>query len=158
MTHRSPHDDASGRPREPWTVDEREWQAQERAMRAERSPTQRDADNADNAQAASYRAIDRALRVPPLSPLPPDFAADVARCAQAAHDAGADRVERILTHALIALLGLSVGVISVIYGAQWLPALETAMPDSGGAWLSLVAACAGMHWTMERWRAGHAVR
>jgi hypothetical protein len=156
MTRRNPHDDASGRPREPRTVDEREWQAQERAMRSGPSATPLDADDAQ--AAASWRAIDRALRAPPLPPLPPDFAADVARRARAAHDAGAERVERFLTHALIAMLGLSAGVICMLYGARWLPALETAMPDGGGTWLALVAACAGMHWTMERWRARHAVR
>ena len=156
MTHRNPHDDASGRRRAPQTVDEREWQAQERAMRAGRRAPSLDDD--DDVQAASYRAIGRALRAPPMAPLPAHFAADVARCAQAAHDAGAERVERILTHALIAMLGLSAGVICMIYGAQWLPAFETAMPDGGGAWLALVAACAGMHWTMERWQARRAVR
>lgn len=155
MTHRNPHDDVSGRPREPQDVDEREWQAQERAMRAARNAAPLDD---EDMQAASYLGVSRALRAPPMAPLPMAFAADVARRAQAVQDANAERFERILTHALIAVLGLSACVICVIHGAQWLPALESAMPDGGGTWLALVAACVGMHWTMERWRARHAVR
>ena len=93
-----------------------------------------------------------------MASLPLDFAADVARHVQAAQDADVERFERILMQALIAVLGVSAGVICVIHGAQWLPAIEHAMPAGGGTWLSLVAACAGMHWTMERWRERHAVR
>lgn len=155
MTHRNPHEDATGRPREPQGVDEREWQAQERAMRAERSAASLDD---DDMLAASYLGVSRALREPPMVPLPMAFAADVARHVQATQEANAERFERILTHALVAALGVSAGVICVIHGAQWLPALEKAMPNGGGTWLSLVAACAGMHWTMERWQARHAVR
>jgi len=155
MTHRNPHEDAARRPREPQAFDEREWQAQERAMRAERNAAPL---GDDDALAASYLGISRALREPPMTPLPMDFAADVARRAQAVQDADTERFERILTHALIAVLGVSAGVLCVIHGAQWLPALESAIPNGGGTWLALVAACAGMHWAMEHWRARHTVR
>lgn len=155
MTHRNPHDDASVRLREAMAFDEREWQAQERAMRAVRSAASLDD---DDTQAAPYLGISRALREPPMTSLPMGFAADVARHVQVAQVASAERFERILMHVLIAVLGVSAGVICVIHGAQWLPAIEHAMPDNGGTWLAVVAACAGMHWTMERWRARHAVR
>jgi hypothetical protein len=154
MTHRNPHEDAPRHPREPQGVDEREWQAQERAMRAERNAVPL----GDDTQAAPYLGISRALREPPMAPLPMDFAADVARHVQAAQDANAERFERILMHALIAVLGVSAGVLCVIHGAQWLRAIGNAMPDGGGTWLAVVATCAGMHWTMERWRERDAVR
>ena len=128
--------------------DEREWQAQERAMRDGRDTAADDGD----ALTARYRMIDQALRDPPLTPLPLDFAASVARQARNAHKAGEERFERILSHVLIAALGVSAVVICVIHGAQWWPAIAASVPSGSGSWLPLIALCIGTHWMLERWR------
>ena len=57
-------------------IDPREWEAQERALRAERLKL--DAGQGD-ARTAQYRMIARALRQPPVSPMP--AAGAVALCA-----------------------------------------------------------------------------
>ena len=131
-----------------FAFDEREWQAQERALLAERNGT---AIGDDDALAAPYRAVSRALRQPPMEAIPLDFAASVARQAVAARAAGDERFERVLTQALIALLGLSAGVVSVLYGPQWLHAIGSAVPSGAGPWVGVLAACAGMHWLLGRW-------
>lgn len=130
--------------------DEREWQAQERARLAARAGT---APAADDALAARYRQLSDTLRESASAP-PADFAASVARHVLAERAAGEERVERWLAQALVAVLGLSGGVVSVLYGRDWLAAIGNALPSGSLSWLVLAAACAGMHWCIERWR-GH---
>lgn len=149
--HRTDH---PGRAVDEFAFDEHEWQAQERALLAERNGST--TIGGDDALTAPYRAVSRALRQPPMGALPLDFAANVARQAVAARTAGEERFERVLTQALIALLGLSAGVVSVLYGPQWLRAIGSAVPSGTGPWVGVVAACAGMHWLLGRWQEHHA--
>ena len=128
--------------------DEHEWQAQERAMQDARNSV---ATTGNDALAARYRAVSQALRQPPMAAIPMDFAARVARRAATMSEAADERFERVLVQVLLALLGLSVGVISVLYGSQWLHAIGQAMPSGSGAWMGLLVACGGLHWMLERW-------
>lgn len=131
---------------------EREWQAQERAMRAERLGL----DPADgDARIAEYRLLSRALRHPPLDPIPADFAAQVA--AMAARPRVLDEhLETALLRGLIGLLALSGAVAAAIYGGTWLQPIAAVVPDmlSNGAtnWAAAVAACVGLNWAMGQLR------
>ena len=121
----------------PPSLDEQEWQAQERALRDERD--------------AAFSALRQALRQPPIPAIPMDFAARVARRADAAREAADSRFERVLLQVLIAVLGVSAGVISVLYGAQWLQAVSEFGAGGAGAWMALAVGCGGVHWMLERW-------
>jgi hypothetical protein len=131
-------------------VDEREWQAQERAAQAERLGVPAAGD--DDPLAARYRSVSRALRRPLADAPPADFAASVVRQVATRGAAAEGRLERISLQVLTALLGLSGGVTSVLYGREWGQAIIRAMPEGSMQWTALVAACAGLHWAMERWR------
>ena len=134
-------------------IDPREWDAQERALRAERLKL--DAGHGD-ARTAQYRMIARALRQPPVSPMPPDFAAQVA-----ARVAGAprldERVEAWLQRLLSGLLAVVAAGALAMYGPQWMPAFTGLLPDGAGAvtgWAGAVALCAAMTWGLQHLRRG----
>ena len=134
-------------------IDPREWEAQERALRAERLKL--DAGHAD-ARTAQYRMIARALRQPPVSPMPADFAAQVA-----ARVAGAprvdERVEAWLQRLLSGLLAVVAAGALAMYGPQWMPAFSGLLPDGAGAvtgWAGAVALCAAMTWGLQHLRRG----
>lgn len=131
-------------------VDEREWQAQERALQAERDGGA--SAGSDDALVARYRAVSRALREAPMPAPPPDFAASVARHVEAVRVGNEERLERVLSQVLVAALGLSAGVVSVLYGREWLRAIGSALPGGSPSWVVLAVACIGAHWAIERWR------
>ena len=88
---------------------EREWQAQERAVHAERTHA---AANADDARSREYRLIARALSEAPADALPEDFAASVARQALAeqrmpASEPFTSPFERHLLQLLVAVFGVA---------------------------------------------------
>ena len=134
-------------------IDPREWEAQERALHAERLKL--DAGHGD-ARTAQYRMIARALRQPPVSPMPADFAAQVA-----ARVAGAprldERVEAWLQRLLSGLLAVVAAGALAMYGPQWMPAFTGLLPDGAGAvtgWAGAVALCAAMTWGLQHLRRG----
>ena len=131
-------------------IDEREWQAQERALQAERLHLS-DADP----RLGSYRAIARALRQPLPHGLPADFARQLAaRLGRAPLDT---RVEQGLLRGLLTLLALSGAVVAAMYGQAWLPAIVAVLPASSPNamhWLLAVAACVGMSWAFDQLRKG----
>jgi hypothetical protein len=133
-----PHDDA-----------EREWQAQERAMRHERQGI--DARLDDDAT-RRYRAIARALAQPPEYGLPADFARRVARAASSSD------VDARLEQALIYLLGTVMGIVSIaaiaVYGVPAWPSLASAVPVDllTNRWLLALAGCALVSVAIQRWR------
>ena len=145
-------------------VDERAWQLQEQALRAAHGRS----DEADAAAAAlADRRLLRALREPPLSPLPADFAAGVvARLAApaAATRAVDSRLERLLGAGLGIALGAAALVQGLEQGAQWLQIVaEQASPLPPGT-LRLgvaLAACVGGSWLiglLPRWQARRSLR
>lgn len=124
-----------------------EWQAQEQALRDERAgvPLQ-----AGDTRRAEYRLISRALRHPPLDPVPYDFARTVAARVASVADSD-DRLERRLLRVLVGALGVAGAVIAVMYGASWWPAVAAALPLPAGElvrWGLVLAACAGTTWML----------
>jgi hypothetical protein len=126
-------------------IDEREWQAQERALHDARNGVP-----SVDPLAARYRAVADALRAPLPDLLPPDFAARVAaRVRRAPLD---ERLEGSLVRSLTTLLGLSGAVTAALYGKQWLPAILAPLPlDSASAvnWALALGACVAMTWLVE---------
>lgn len=120
-----------------------EWQAQERALRAERlGLSMPDDDSLDH----SYRLVARALRQDPVDPLPADFAERVARRAGRAGLVAPGKLERRATVLLLLILaGTGLGYALGTVGAWW-PAMVAAFPTHvvTSPWLSCLVACAGL--------------
>lgn len=129
---------------------EREWQAQERALRDERLRT--DVHETDP-RAAGYRLIARALRQPPPDLLPADFARQLA--ASAGHVPLDTRLERWLVRLLTGAM-LASGLVSVLlYGPGWWDAVVGSVPQASATtinWIGAVGACMGGSWLLERMR------
>jgi hypothetical protein len=126
-------------------IDEREWQAQERALQDARSDTP-----STDPLAARYRAVAEALRAPPPDMLPPDFAARVA--AQVRHGSLDAHFEGTLVRTLTTLLGLSGAATAAVYGQQWLPAILGPLQlDSASAmnWALALGLCVAVSWLTE---------
>ena len=133
---------------------EREWQAQERALRHERlglDPAE------DDASVRGYRAISRALAEPPEFALPADFARRVARLAEkpTSADAPGTRFERVLTWVLGVGMGITALAALTVYGGTALPSVENAMPVGllTNQWLWALAICALVS-AMPQWLNG----
>ena len=126
-------------------IDEREWQAQERALQDARAGTP-----STDPLAARYRAVAEALRAPLPDLLPPDFAARVA--ANVRHAPLDARFEGTLVRTLTTLLGLSGAATAALYGRHWLPAILGPLQlDSASAfnWALALGACVAMTWLAE---------
>jgi hypothetical protein len=127
----------------------REWDAQEKAVRAERDGAQ----VGDDAAVAQYRLIARTLRNPPLDPQPRDFAARTAAYVEARSRVANERVEVWLERALVTLLVLAGAAIVLVYNGERLRDLASAFALSEPAafrvqtlvgWGVAIAACVGV--------------
>jgi hypothetical protein len=127
--------------------EQREWQAQERALHEERAGSR----NRGRADVAEYRLIARALRDPRLAPLPSDFAARTAARIAAESRAGNELVELWLERGLVALL-LVAGVAAVaVFNREWLESLSFSVPEGAVfgvqavvSWSIAIAGCVGI--------------
>lgn len=131
---------------------EREWQLQERALREERAGLAADGDP----DLASYRRVARALRRAPEERLPSNFAYVVAGlAAQGLRAARLDtRLEQGMVRVLVAVMALGAVAVGLLFGRDWLAALDAYGPGAS-AWLATAVACVGLTWAMEglrRWR------
>lgn len=137
-----PFDDASH---------EREWLAQENAMRRERlclDPA------GDDARSRSYRLLARTLREPLQHDLPADFAQRMAAYVAVA-SAPALRFEFVLMTVLAIALVIASGVVTAMYGSQWLPAFSAILPAPqapASRWLLALAGCLGVSWLLGQWQ------
>ena len=133
--------------REKNTHEEREWQAQERALQDERNG----AGPGDDPLQAHYRLVAHALRQPLPHALPDDFVARVATQArqQAAHVPPDLRIEQRLVRALIAVLALSAAVVVAWYGPQWWQAITVLLPGAALNWTLALMACVGLSWSFD---------
>jgi hypothetical protein len=138
--------------------DEREWLAQERARLEARNPG---ATPSGDPMVARYRKLSHALRTPMTDALPDDFAANVARLAQAGVvvdaplDAPDATLERKLTNLFVGLFAIAAVVVAAMYGSQWLPPILGLLHlDSSVAvnWALALAACVGATWATEHLR------
>ncbi len=130
-------------------VDEREWQAQEQALRDERLGI---ATSGSDAPDAHYRMIARALSEPPADGLPRNFAQDVARLAMAqAKPANADaRFELTLLNLLGIVLVASGVVVLAMYGRDAFAGVDARIVQWGAA----LAACVALSWSFD-WARRH---
>jgi len=124
---------------------QREWDAQESALRAERTGSR-----SSGVGVAEYRLIARALRAPRLDPLPGDFAARTAARAVLEQRVANETVEIWLERGLVALLLLA-GVAALLAYRDSLPALSFSVPAGAAvgiqsvlSWSFAVAACVGL--------------
>ncbi|RPI60683.1 MAG: hypothetical protein EHM50_06965, partial [Lysobacterales bacterium] len=102
--------------------EQREWDAQEGALRAERM-----GGRSGDADVAEYRVIARALRTPPLDPLPSDFAVRTAALALREQRIANETVEVWLERGLVALLLIAGGAALLAYRDS-LPELSFSVP------------------------------
>ena len=133
---------------------EREWQAQERALRDERAGCA----TSDDPLLASYRTVARILRQPLPDALPADFARALAEHVVAQHGVAAHppldlRFEQVLMRSLVVVLALSAAVATALYGSVFLQALAVLMPASSSTvvlgWALALAGCVGLSWSVE---------
>ena len=127
--------------------EQREWDAQESALRAERAGSVANGD----AEVAQYRVIARALRTPQLDAIPRDFAAETAARALREARLASETVEVWLGRGLIALLLLAGAVALRVYGGESSLGLSFRVPDAAAlnvqavvGWSLAVAACVGI--------------
>ncbi|TBR39361.1 MULTISPECIES: hypothetical protein [Dyella] len=120
-------------------IDEREWAAQERAMRAPRHTAPSDE------MEASYRWVARAAASQPLSGPPADFAASMA----AAIVGTESRFERLLSRCLFLVFLLVAGVVTLVA----LKLAGDAMSASGDLrWMVAGAGCIAVTWGYKQLR------
>lgn len=130
---------------------EREWLLQEQAMRRERlhlDPA------GDDARSRRYRLLARALRAAPPEALPADFAQRMGALVSAPvpRRVPVARLESVLAAALTGALLLAAVVVTLIYGAAWLPSFRALLPAPATTqWLLALLACLGLSWLMGMW-------
>lgn len=120
---------------------EREWQAQEAALRAAREG-RAPADARD----AAYRHIDATLRADDAIGLPADFAEQIAAKAGPAPTAATapeTGLEKQLTRLLLAALVIAGLVVAVLEGGSWFQADPAAWSVAGNPWVLALLACLG---------------
>jgi hypothetical protein len=127
--------------------EQREWDAQEHAMRSERAGSA----GAGDAESEQYRLIARALRTPQLDAIPRDFAAQTAARALREERIANETLEVWLMRGLFALLVLAGAVALRVYGGDALAGLSYKLPETATpgiqsvvGWSFAVAACVGI--------------
>lgn len=128
--------------REP-SIDEREWQAQERVMRAAHD------DDVADSRTAHYRVVAQALRSTPGSQPPADFACSVARLAVTRSDAA---LESMLSRILMVVFAISSLVVVALYGGRWWQAVHQAFGGDTLAWLLAGMGCLVVSWVFDQLR------
>ncbi|WP_426284611.1 hypothetical protein [Luteibacter sp. E-22] len=121
--------------------DEREWEAQERGMRAALGQTPSDLDPL----ALEYRKVARAVISQPVGAPPGDF---VARAAAhvARHEGG---IERPLSRVLLAVFAVALVGAAVIYGARYWQAFQQPGEPASG-WVLAGLACVVLSWVSRQ--------
>lgn len=119
-------------------VDDREWEIQERGMRAARG---HGADASDPA-AESYRRVAMAVATAPHRRPPADFATGVMQQI-ARREAG---IERALFRSLLLVLAAAATVVATLYGGQWWRALQGASTAGALPWVMAGTGCVALSW------------
>lgn len=123
-------------------IDQSEWDAQERGMRAARGQ----GPDGTDAATSCYRRVADALITYPGSEPPEDFAAAVAAHV-ARHEVG---IERILWRVLLVAFALASIAVTAIYGGRSWQVLHLWTGDAAMGWMSAGAVCAVLSWLFSR--------
>lgn len=131
--------------------DEREWLAQERALHLEREG----AAASEEGVAQQYRLVARALRNPPLAPMPNHFAAQTAAYVERESRLAGERVEVWLERVLVLLLVIAGVAATAVYYGESLRELASAVPEpfvwqTFVSWSLAIASCIGISWVIEQ--------
>lgn len=129
---------------------EREWLAQERAMRRERLQLD---PAGDDARGQRYRLLARALREPLPAALPADFAQRMAASVRPARPG--IRFEFALLSVLAGTLVIGAGTVTAIYGRAWLQPFRELLPAFQAptlGWLLALGGCLAVSWLFGQWR------
>jgi O-antigen/teichoic acid export membrane protein len=128
-----------------------EWSVQERALAAQRAGI--DAPAMDTSL-RTYQLMAQVLAQPLDAQLPPDFARRVAQQVARPVDA---RLESNLLALLGAAMALAALAAALLYGAQWLPALDGGLVGAllRQPWPWALAACLGLTRLSQRWWLQH---
>ncbi len=121
------------------SVDEAEWQAQERALHAAHECH---ADGRD----VSYRFIAKTVRSMSRNEPPADFAADVVKHV-ASQEAG---FERPLSQLLLAVFLVASVAVAVVCGGQLWQTPPQGFVDGASGWALAAAGCASLSWLGSR--------
>lgn len=124
-------------------IDESEWEAQERGMRAALGG---DTGGLLDEAAVDYRFVAEALISVPHSEPPDDFAADVVKCV-ARHDAG---LESLLSRILLAVFLVASTMMGVRYGEQGWQALHQMLSGDALGWALIAMGCVTLSWIGSR--------
>ena len=144
--HIPPFDDAA---------QEREWLAQENAMRRERLQLD---PAGDDARSRRYRLLARALREPLPDALPADFARQIAArvaASPARRAASGTRFEFTLMLLLTIALAVAAVAVTAMYGDAWLSSFARVLPtphSPATRWLLALAGCLGASWLLGQWQ------
>jgi len=119
-------------------IDECEWEAQERGMRAAAG----DGPDGMDPAAATYRVVAEALATLPRSEPPADFAAGVSRQI-ARSDAG---LERPLSRILLVVFVMALALVGVLFGEPAWQLLRQALGGDAQGWLLAGMGCLALSW------------
>ena len=119
-------------------LDDREWEIQERGMRAARD----DGTNAMDPAAECYRRVAIALISTPRCGPPADFARSIVEQI-AVRDAG---VERALFRSLLLVLAASSVVVTGLYAGQWWQAMQGMLTGGALQWVVAGMGCVALSW------------
>ncbi len=122
-------------------IDDAEWQAQERGLRAAR-----DGAPAADGPDAAYRLVAKAAQSAPGSQPPADFAAVVVAHV-ARHEAG---FERWLTNLLLAVFVIASGIVAAVYGGELWQTLQQGLGEGASGWVVAAISCAALSWIGSR--------
>lgn len=131
---------------------EREWLAQESALRRERlhlDPA------GDDARSQHYRLLARALRTAPTDGLPADFAQQIGARVAAGTRARqpAMMLESLLLTVLGCLLLVAAVIVTVDDGEAWWPSFATMLRASSATpWSLPLSACLALSWAFDAWQ------
>lgn len=135
-------------------VEQDEWEAQERALLAERLHL---SDTRDDTRSQSYRRLMRALRKPQATQLPADFARQMADQVRRDARGSTDSViANYLARGLLAVLLLCSVGLAYSHGGTWWTGLAHWLPPAAltNPWLLALASCTLVSALLDtnRWR------
>ena len=125
------------------SIDEREWQAQERGMGA--LPH----NNAVDSLEERYRIVAKALESNPRRQVPEDFASKVAQLVTTRSISELER-ERALFQLLLIALSILLLIVVMLYAGRWWQSLHPTFNNHATGWLLASLSCLAVSWAFAQ--------